>query len=81
MKSHLGTPMVVSNCEPPENVFSTRIPNNDMRDYDPARVLDQFTCRGLAGNTQQRPGWEFSGIAPFACILSLRVVWSDRGDR
>src|SRR5262249_15804096 len=81
MKSHAGTPMVVSRCEPPENVFSTRIPNNAMRDYDPARVLDRFPRSGLAGNTQQRGGWEFSGVTPSACGLSLRVVWTDRGHR
>jgi hypothetical protein len=52
MKLPAGTPMVVSSCEPPKNVFSIRTPNNDMRDYDPDRVFDQFVRCGLAGNTQ-----------------------------
>jgi len=81
MKSQAGTAMVVSSCEPPENVFSIPIPNNELRDYDPARVLDRFVRCGLADNTQQGAGWEFSRVAPSARVLSLRVVWSDRGQR
>jgi len=81
MKLPAGTPMVVSSCEPPKNVFSIRTPNNDMRDYDPDRVFDQFVRCGLAGNTEQRAAWEFSRVAPSARVLSLRVVWSDRGNR
>ena len=64
--------MVVSSCEPPENVFSIPIPNNEMRDYDPARVLDRFVRCGLAGNTQQRAGWEFSE----SCALCARPIAS-----
>src|SRR5215211_924225 len=79
MKSHAGTPILASSCEPPENVFSISIPNNELRDYDTARVLDRFDRGGLAGNTQQRAGWEFFGVAPSACVLSLRVVWSHCG--
>jgi hypothetical protein len=60
MKSSAGTPMVVSSCEPPENVFSKSIANNEMRDSDPARVRVRFIRCGLAGNTQQGAGWEFS---------------------
>jgi hypothetical protein len=79
MKSSAGTPMVVSSCDRPENVFSNPTPINEMRDYDPARILDRFVRCGLAGNTQQRTGWEFSGVAASARVISLRVVWSDRG--
>jgi hypothetical protein len=60
MKSLAGTPMVVSSSEPPENAFSIPIPNNELRVYNPARVLDRFVRCRLAGNTQQRAGWEFS---------------------
>src|SRR5919198_128970 len=80
MKSCGGTPMIVSSCEPPENVFSIRIPNN-MCHCDPASVLHRFVRRGLAGNTQQRAGWEFSRVTPSARVLSLRMVWSDRSHR
>jgi hypothetical protein len=52
MKSAADTPMVVSSCEPPKNVFPIPISNNDMRDYDPGRVFDRFVRCGLAGNTQ-----------------------------
>jgi hypothetical protein len=79
MKSSAATQMIVSSCEPPENVLSKSIPNNKMRDHDPARLLDRFVRCGLAGNTQQRTSWEFSGVAASARVLSLRVVWSDRG--
>jgi hypothetical protein len=79
MKSSADTPMVVSSCGRPENVFSKSIPNNEMRDHDPARLLDRFVRCGLEGNTQQRTGWQLSGVATSARVLSLRVVWSDRG--
>ena len=51
MKSPAGKAMVVSSCEPPENVFSIPIPNNEMRDSDPARVLDRFVRFGWSGVT------------------------------
>src|SRR5215472_11540082 len=79
MKSSAGTPMVLSCCERSESVFSKSIPNNEMHDHDPARVLDRFVRRGLAGNAQQRTGWEFSGVAAPARVISLWVVRSDRG--
>jgi len=79
MKSRVGTAMVVSSCELPEDV--SQIPNSEMRDYAPARVLEWFVRRGLAGNTQQGTGWELPGVATSARVLSLWLVWSDRGHR
>ena len=66
--------MVVSSCEPPKNVFPIPTPNNEMRDYDPARVFDRFVRGGLAGNTQQRAAWEFSELRPLRA--SYRFGWS-----
>src|SRR4029077_9800327 len=81
MKSAADTPMVVSSCEPPKNVFPIPISNNDMRDHDPGSVFDRFVRCGLAGNTQQRAAWEFSRVASPARVLSLRLVRSDSGHR
>jgi hypothetical protein len=79
MKSPVGTAMVVISCELPENDF--RIPNSEICDYAPAGVLERFIRCGLAGNTQQGAGWKFPGVATFARVLSLWLVWSDRGLR
>jgi len=68
MKLPAGTPMVVSSCEPPRECFFDPTPNNDMRDYDSAARLDRFVRCGLAGNAQQRAPWEFSRVAPAACV-------------
>src|SRR5205085_12693244 len=81
MNSSAGTPMIVRSCEPPQDVSSMPIPDNEMGDYDPARVLDRFVRCGLAGNTEQRASGEFSRVAPSARVLSLRMVWSHRGHR
>src|SRR5215467_8271064 len=71
--------MVVSSCELPENVFPNPDPNDEVRDCDPACVLDRFIRCGLAGNAQQRAGWKFSGVAPSARVLSFWMVGTDRG--
>ena len=73
--------MIVSDCELTENVFSTQISNNEMRDYDPARVQHRFVRFGLADNTEQGAAREFSRVASSACVLSLRMVGRDRGHR
>ena len=75
MKSAADTPMVVSSCEPPKNVFSIPTPNNDMRDYDPDRVLGtgSFAADWQATLSKEPPG-NFPELRPLRA--SYRFGWS-----
>ena len=75
MKSRADTAMVVSSCEPPKNVFSIPTPNNDMRDYDRARVLAPVRLLriGRQHSARSRRG-NFPELRPLRA--SYRFGWS-----
>ena len=81
MKSGAGTPIVVSSREPPKHVCSKQISTNNLRGRDPAGVFRCFAGGELAGDAEQRTGWEFSGASPAESVVSFRVVWIDRSHR